>query len=260
MFRKAMLVLCLALPALLAACLLSPGKFTSDLAVNNDGTFEFSYVGELVVLRFPEPEFTPFSCYDDDTFEERDCTEEELAQQRKEWEEQQAQNSGPQGMPGGADPTSDEAIADLVKELGKQKGWEKISYRGEGIIDVEYRIKGQVDHGFAFPLIDSGPGFSPFIVITRRKDDAVQVSGTGLVAAGAGGMGNLGAMAGAGGSGEMPDRPQPDGTFTIRTNGEILTNNTEDGPSAGANGGRVLSWRITPSSDQPPKALIRIGQ
>ena len=41
-----------------------------------------------------------------------------------------------------------------------------------------------------------------------------------------------------------PALPEIDGTFRIVTDGQILANNTDEGPQAGA-GGQVLEWRVT---------------
>ncbi len=83
----------------LAACIVSPGKFEATFDVRRDGTFTFSYNGQIYLLalsRLAEmsaqdranEEFVETPCYDDETFEDRPCTEEELAEQRASWEQQ----------------------------------------------------------------------------------------------------------------------------------------------------------------------------
>ena len=62
------------------------------------------------------------------------------------------------------------------------------------------------------------------------------------------------AAAGAGG-GPPPSRAQ--GRFTIHTDGEILTNNSEDGPAT-TPAGRQLHWDVGPSSNKIPEALIKL--
>ena len=47
------------------------------------------------------------------------------------------------------------------------------------------------------------------------------------------------------------------GRFTIITDGEILTNNSEDGPAPHAVG-RQLHWDVDSSSKKIPEALIRL--
>src|SRR5688500_7810071 len=81
----------------LTACIVSPGKFEATLDLRRDGTFSFSYSGEIYLLalsklaemsaRQDQP-FAETPCYDDETFEDRPCTDEELAEQREYWEQQ----------------------------------------------------------------------------------------------------------------------------------------------------------------------------
>lgn len=42
------------------------------------------------------------------------------------------------------------------------------------------------------------------------------------------------------------------------TDGEILANNTDEGPAAVA-GGRALEWDVTRRTQSPPMALIKLG-
>jgi hypothetical protein len=48
-----------------------------------------------------------------------------------------------------------------------------------------------------------------------------------------------------------------EGRFTITTDGEILTNNSEDGPVA-AQGRRQVHWDVGPGSDKVPEMLVRL--
>ncbi|MFZ9396916.1 MAG: hypothetical protein ACO25F_12755, partial [Erythrobacter sp.] len=78
---------------LLAGCFVTPGKFTSELALENDGSFSFRYDGEIFFLGLSklaqmgatEAVFAPSPCYDDN-LEPRECTEDEIAEQRAEWD------------------------------------------------------------------------------------------------------------------------------------------------------------------------------
>ena len=49
-----------------------------------------------------------------------------------------------------------------------------------------------------------------------------------------------------------------DGTFRILTDGEILANNTDEGPQAGA-GGKILQWRLTKRTQATPLSLVRLA-
>ena len=78
---------------LLAGCLLLPGRFTSAIDLRRDGTFSFTYKGEIHVLALSKlaaeerdrknatATFEPSTCYSDETGDERECTAEELADQ-----------------------------------------------------------------------------------------------------------------------------------------------------------------------------------
>ena len=48
-----------------------------------------------------------------------------------------------------------------------------------------------------------------------------------------------------------------EGRFTVITDGEILTNNSEEGPAPHASG-RQLRWDVTPASTKLPETLIRL--
>lgn len=263
------LIAALAAPLLLTGCLLSPGKFTSALDLKRDGSFSFTYVGEIVVTDMsPAPaEFVASPCYNDETGDERDCTSAEMDQQRKDFAEAQAASKNDSGLlntavggeKGGLG--SEESIAELIEQLKKQDGWKKVSYRGNRIIDVEYAVSGHMAHGFAFPLVDGGAAIMPFVTLIKRKDGSVKVSAPAYSGAGAGGdMAGLGAMAAAGSAGDKNPQPKPEGTFTLTTDGRILTNNTEDGPVASA-GVSTLKWVVNSRLDKGPEALIGlVGQ
>ncbi|WP_373488420.1 hypothetical protein [Blastomonas sp.] len=256
------LVATLTAPLLLTGCLLSPGKFTSSLDVMRDGSFTFRYAGEIVMVDTTSPpaEFSPSPCYDDETYDERPCTTRELEDQRKEFEDSRAANDTSKDIAANSMGKfgSEESIAELVDQLKKQEGWKSVSYRGNRILDVDYEISGNLRHGFAFPLVDGGGAIFPFITLTRRKDGSVKVTAPAYSSGGAGGdMAGLGALAGAGvpGGANKAAQPKPEGSFTIVTDGNVLTNNTEDGPSS-AGGKATLTWTVNVRSEKAPEALI----
>ena len=95
----------------------------------------------------------------------------------------------------------------------------------------------------------------PFIAIRRRSDGSVLVTAPAFT----GGAGPLGARAGTAAAGAMKDGPvsKAQGRFTIITNGEVLTNNSEDGASPHAIG-RQIRWDVGSGSSKIPEALIRL--
>lgn len=273
----------------LSGCFMSPGKFTSELVLTSPDSFTFSYEGEIFFLGLSklaqmgagQETFSPSDCYDDETFEKRDCTTEELAAQRADWEAgaaeraAQARKQAEQmaAVMGGIDPSDPKAADELVKLLQRQKGWERVVHKGDGVFDVSYRAIGTMGHDFTFPLIEGFPTTNPFVQVFLRKGGQVRINAPGFAAQnndpnGMGammGMGSLAGLAAVGASGSgvnaeaeaMKGIPAIDGTFTVRAAGgmRILANNTDEGPEAGT-AGETLTWRITPRTAQVPTALV----
>ncbi|MEO1044520.1 MAG: hypothetical protein AAFX04_03675 [Pseudomonadota bacterium] len=258
--------------ALLATgCMISPGTFTSELMLDKSGRFEFAYQGEISILGFSnlldmaaaaETEDFEGECMDDN-FEERPCTEAEVEEQRAAKAAENARDAEMfKAMLGGIDPSSPEAIDTFIERVSRQKGWNSISHKENGVFDVDFRITGMADQGFTFPLIEKLQGVNPFVTVIARKDGKVRIEAPGFASGeqGAMGMGSLAMLAGmgspeTGGPDVPPKLTLPNGTFTVRTNGSILTNNTEEGPMT-EDGESVLRWEITPSTSQPPETLI----
>jgi hypothetical protein len=269
---------CAALLCLLAgACFLLPGKFASELSLRRDGTFAFSYKGDIHVLALTkmaqdevasDAKFEPQPCYDDASGEERECSADELSTQRSDWETQQEASKAKkkqdaemmQKMLGGIDPTDPRAAEELAERMRKQAGWKSVRYLGDGKFVVDFAIAGRLDHDFSFPTVEKMPVATPFVAVFRRADGTVRVDAPAFAAVSNGGP--FAGMAQAMASDKNEDGaasgvPQLDGTFAIATDGEILANNTEDGPQAGTTGKR-LSWKVTPRTTSAPTALIRL--
>lgn len=278
----------------LSGCFMTPGKFTSELAITGPDSFTFTYEGEIFFLGLSklaqmgaaQGTFIPSDCYDEETYEPRDCTEEEIAAQRADWdagaaeraEQEMKQTKQMAALMGGIDPSDPKAADELVKILQRQKGWERVVHKGDGVFDVSYRITGTMGHDFLFPLIEGFPTTNPFVQVYLRKGGQVRINAPGFAAQSteSGGLGTLlgaGSFAGlaamgaaeeAAKAGEdpatIPGVPQIDGTFTIRaaTGMRILANNTDEGPRAEA-AGEALVWQINPRTAQAPTALIAAG-
>ena len=267
-----------ALLCLLAAgCFLLPGKFTSDLTVRRDGTFAFSYQGDIHVLALSkmaqdemgeDAKFEPQTCYADETGEERECSADELSVQRSDWESAQEASKAKKKqdaemarqMLGGIDPSDPRAAEELAERMRKQAGWRSVQYAGDGKYVVDYAIAGRLDHDFSFPSLERVPVITPFVAIYRRIDGSVRIDAPAFsLAANGGPMGTM--MKGMGGDNATPKgAPELDGTFAIVTDGEILANNTEDGPQPGAAGSRRLVWKVNPRTAAAPTALVKLGR
>ena len=273
------------LSLLLSACLISPGKFTSALDLRKDGRFSYSYQGEIYMLGLSKlaemgakaeaaKEFEPATCYKEDSSDERPCTKDELAQQKSDWEAERTAKAEKdkkdaemaKAMMGGIDPTDPKAAEEFATRLRRQAGWRSVIYKGDGMYVVDFAIAGRIDHDFAFPTIERFPMANPFVMVNRRADGTVRIDAPGFGPASSGGGMNsfaqlaaMGAMSDKGGDGdEMPKLPLLEGTFTLTTDGQILANNTDEGPVAGTTGSR-LEWKVTPRTTAAPTALVKLG-
>lgn len=269
-------VLCL----LAAGCFLLPGKFTSELTVRRDGTFAFAYQGDIHVLALSklaqdemgDSKFEPQTCTSDETGDERKCTDDELSSQRSDWESSQEAGKAKKKqdaemarqMLGGIDPSDPRAAEELAERMRKQVGWKSVQYAGDGKYVVDFAISGRLDHDFSFPSLERVPTITPFVAIYRRADGSVRIDAPAF-SGGANG-GPMGAMmqgmgGGSGGDKTGPQNmPELDGAFAIVTDGEILANNTDDGPQAGVAAMRRLAWKVTPRTTNAPTALIKLGR
>jgi hypothetical protein len=247
----------IAAPLLLAACLWGPGKFSSDLMLRTDGSFILDYRGELVVQLPPDDKSEPWTdakakCLDG--AKDRACTKAEIADQKATYEKKRQeaeQMAKALGFPG-LDDQSNRAFA---AKLMKYAGWKSVTYRGDGVFDVDYHFEGRATQDFLFPALPDDDLIVPFIAIRRRADGAVLVTAPAFT----GGAGPIAARAGAAAAGQMKGGPvsRAEGRFTVITDGEILTNNSEDGPQPHALGHQV-HWDVAPGSTKIPEMLVRL--
>ena len=272
----------------LSACIVSPGAFEASLDLRREGQFTFAYRGEIYLLALSQladmasaadaegGEFVEQPCYDDGDFEERTCTDEEIAEQKESWEETAAERKksaerdaeAMKALLGGIDPADPEAAEELAARLRRQEGWKRVDYRGDGLFDVEFEMTSRIGHDFAFPTFERFPMSNSFVVATVRLGNTVRIEAPGFATQGGGGnpfqgmmtgmAGVFGAAAAAQPDSDIPKLPEVKGTFRIVTDGEILANNTEEGPVA-STGSQVLEWTINRRTQTAPMALVRLG-
>jgi hypothetical protein len=277
-------LLALAAPLLLTGCLWGPGNFGSNLTVRKDGSFVLDYKGEIVLQLPPDatakpepwkPEMarcrksgktevaTPgesVSGEEDDPV--RPCTATETADLKSKFEADQVEKVVTKrkeaedmakifGIPG----LDDESNRAFAAKLMKFDGWRSVVYRGKGVFDVDYHFEGRATQDFMFPMLPDNDLLIPFVSIRHRKDGSVLVTAPAMT----GGGGPLAQRAGQAGPASMKDGPvsRAQGRFTVITNGEILTNNSEDGASSHAMG-RQVHWDVGPGSTKIPETLIRL--
>lgn len=266
----------------LAACMIVPGKFTSDLVLRKDGTFSFTYKGDIHLMALSKmaaeererknasATFEPSPCYNEENGEERPCSGNEIADQKATWEEDLAASKAAaaekkksddqmmKAMLGGIDPGDPRAAQEFADRLRRQNGWKSVVDKGEGRFEVEYAVSGKLDHDFVFPTIEKTPMVTPFVTLIRRADGTVRIEAPAFTS-GANGSPLTGmAMAAAQEkSGKDSGMPVIDGVLTLVTDGDILANNTDEGPQAVPTG-RKLEWKVNGRTASAPTALVRI--
>ena len=266
------------------------GRFTVTY-VGEIHMLALSKLAEMGDANRSTPTFSPSLCFRT-SGEERPCTAAELAGQKTAWAEQQrrsaerkSQNSeSMKAMLGGIDPADPRAAEEFAQRLRRQAGWKRLDYRGDGLFNVDFALSGRLDHDFTFPTIERFPTTSPFVQIDapgygpaqggepfRSLMQAGAMSGSlgdgsstittgsdgGLTEVGKPPAGKPPANQSATSKPGMPALPVIDGRFTIRTDGAILANNTDEGPQVDPAGQR-LDWTITMRSTAAPTALVRL--
>ena len=194
--------------------------------------------------------------------DERQCTPAELAKGKSDYERKTAEAATHQreedakmaklfGMPGSDDASNRRFAANLMK----YQGWRSVSYKGKGLFDVDYHFEGRIGQDYVFPVMPDSDIIVPFVTIRRRTDGAVMVTAPALT----GGQGPFSARAKMLNLPDKGDGPpsRAEGRFTITTDGEILTNNSEDGPVTGP-GGKSVRWEVNPGTNKIPEMLVRL--
>lgn len=264
--RRALAVTGLALLA--AACILAPGKFSAQLDLKKNRDFSFRYTGEIVMVPLMKTEkdeaFEPSSCFKEDSFDERPCTDSEIAEQKAGWAQQREERrksdaQATQMMLGGIDPNDPKSGEQIAARLRRQAGWKKVDYLGDGKFDVDFAISGQLDHDFTFPTFEGFPMANAFVQVFARADGSVRVDAPGFGPPGGGAAAGMMSGLAQGMKGDSDGPTQlADGGFTIVTDGEILANNTDEGAPP-ASGGRALFWKIDPRTAAAPTALVKLA-
>ncbi|WP_156472082.1 hypothetical protein [Sphingorhabdus sp. M41] len=211
----------------------------------NDGTYDFTYVGQMQLAEGNDNPMSSQSGTMVDEPAESDQTDEDQ------------KNAAMRSVFGGAVPGDDEGLKKFAEKLAKYDGWNKVEYMGDNLFEVEYAVSGKFDQMFAFPTIPGATMQFPFVQIIRRSGGEFEVLTPAMAGAGglAGAMGPSTMGGSAGGSKTQPI----DGIFTIATDGDVLTNNTEDGLTiSGAT--KNMRWKVdgTSGPDGSPRAIIKL--
>ena len=204
------------------------------------------------------------------TTAERECTAEEVAAQKKDWDEQQAaskkrsdeQKKMTAMMFGGIDPKDPKSIDRFAKEVERLAAWHKVEHLGNGVFMIDYSTNGSLGDDFAFPVIPRYAAGGPMIHVTRWDNGRLRVEAPAFktdMFEMFGGR-SLGLLTGSSGNGEKMSEPLAvKGTFTLITDAPILANNTDDGPQK-VGGMDVLRWDVGPATYGAPMALLKLVQ
>jgi hypothetical protein len=232
----------------LSSCVLAPGKFTSKLVVNADRTFTYTYIGEVIAIDMSDAmkglgdESSGDGDKDDDSTTTPSSTDDSqptlrpIALQDNKKDKDSAASKA-------ATEAKNRAIAEA---LSKEAGFRKVTYQGNGVFDVDYAISGTLDHAFLWPFNVDAEAVFPFIAVELRANGTVRMKAPGF-----GNDDN---------SKSMPDADQAaskmDGVFTLDTDAEIVSQDSEDG-ATNVGGRHIVTWKATPTSKTAPMAVLR---
>lgn len=231
---------------LLSACLLTPGKFVSALDVRKDGGFTFSYQGEVVVSDPGDGMKDMGDGGDSSGFDE--APESDGAAYYQQIASKSSKSSGDAD----ADKDKQAKIQAIADALAKEKGFRSARYLGGNKIAVDYEISGKLDHAFIFPFNVDAQAIIPFVAIELRKDGKIRIQAPGFGSENDKPGGGMGPM---GGDNSAKER---EGTFTLTTDAEIVSQNQEDGAANAPNGKRIV-WKVTPLTRTAPMAVLQLA-
>ena len=235
---------------LLSACLFQPGKFESSLTIHKDRSFTYTYKGEVMAIDLEgmskdmmKSMPSPGADAGADGAEVEDAVPlDNSVVADEETPEQKA----------AAKEAKDAEYRELAAQLSKEYGYKTVEYRGDGVFYVDYAISGVLTHNFVFPFNQDSAMIFPWVAVELRGGDTVRVKAPGFAKADTGGMGSMAGM----GGGDAPSKM--DGTFTLTTDAELVSQNNEDGAKT-VGGNRVIAWRITPRTEDAPMAVLRLA-
>ncbi len=232
------LVAALAPLFLLSACLLTPGKFDSTLDIRRDGAFTFTYKGQV---KATDPSTGLKDLGKDSGDSDGDTTNKDAVYRPVATRTE------------GEDADKATKLRAIAAALSKEKGFRSARYVGGDTIEVDYAISGRLDHSFVFPFNIDAEAVFPFVAIEVRNDGKVRVQAPAFgSSAGSDKAGGLGGM---GGGDKAEGR---EGTFTLTTDAEIVSQNQEDGAIPTPQGKRIV-WKVTPLTKVAPMAVLKLG-
>lgn len=248
------LALALAAPMLLIGCAFSPGKFTSTLTILADRSFTYSYQGEVIAVDLAYEMAKGMGdafkgMGKDDDADEKKTTAALL--RNAVWQDDEdapATEDDESAEDDAEEAAKKEAKFKAVAEaLTKEAGYRSVQYKGEGVFLIDYQISGTLTHNFLWPYNLDAEVIFPFVVIELRGADTVRVKAPAFGDSDSPGEGKSGGA-----------KDKLDGTFTLVTDGELVSQNNEDGAKTEGTR-RTITSKATPLSKDAPMAVVRIA-
>lgn len=235
----------LAAPMLLASGVLVPGKFTSTLDIRADRSFTFTYKGEVIGIDMAKDFAKGMGDLGKDDGGKSDDGGDDASPSAYLTPAALQKNA-----PGDSSSDSDAKFRAIAAALSKEAGYRSVTYKGDGVFDVDYAITGKLSYNFIYPYNLDAEAIFPFIVIELRGNSNVRVKAPGFAKEDdqSGGLG--------GDSSKAASRL--DGTFTLTTSGEIVSQNNEEGATTLPDGRRQIQWRATPLTKDAPSAVLKL--
>lgn len=240
------IALALVAPLLLVGCAFSPGKFTSTLTILADRSFTFSYQGEVIAVDLASEMAKGMgdALKDDDSEDETQTSATAMLRPAVLQEDEAADEP----LDDAEETAKKEAKFKAIGEaLTKEAGYRSVTYKGDGLFQIDYQISGKLTHGFMWPYNMDAEVIFPFVVLELRGMDAVRVKAPAF-----GDNDSPAKGKGTDGTSKL------DGTFTLITDGEIVSQNNEDGATS-AGGRKSVTWKATPLSKDAPMAVVRVA-
>ncbi|MCW2387463.1 hypothetical protein M2333_000509 [Sphingobium sp. B11D3B] len=246
-------LLVLVAPLLLSSCLLVPTRFAATLDIKADRSFTFAYVGEVQLLK-SSPSGMTDGLLDDDNAAEDDATDGATDDAQMFKIASQPQSKSGTADDADADADDEAQLRRLAEALSKEYGYRSARYIGDRKLAIDYRISGRLDHGFVFPFNPDGEVVLPFLAIELRGKDRVRMKAPGFANDSDAAALPMGTASG----GESPGGLL-DGTFTLTTSAEIVSQNQEEGAETMTDGQRRIVWTVTPATKDAPMVVLRVA-
>ncbi|AMK24914.1 MULTISPECIES: hypothetical protein [unclassified Sphingobium] len=237
---------------LLSACLVTPGKFESTLDIRADRSFSFTYKGEILATDMGKGLGSMPSGDDpiDDAAPKEQQSTLRTALQPKEQGKAEERFDGPDSKSGN-DKSDEQQMQAIAAALSKEKGFRSARYMGNHKFEIDYAISGKLTHAFLFPFNSDAQIVLPFVAVELRGEDRARMKAPGY----SNGYDKSQNPMGGSSSGEDAAKAL-DGTFTLTTNTEIVSQNQEDGAQNVPQGKRIV-WKVTPLTSEAPAATLR---